>query len=207
MYSLPQFKEKDQQQVLQFIKQNPFAFLIANANPYPAATQVPLLLEERDNKLFLKGHIMRQTDHYKAIEQNPNVVCVFTGAHSYISASWYTNPEVVSTWNYMSVHVGGALSFLNEEGLLKVLEETTAHFEKDKNSPASFHHLSEDYVQRLSKAIIAFEVAVEKIEHVFKLSQNRDKEDYKNIIHQLDERGNEGKAMGDEMRKRRPDMF
>ncbi|HVG16407.1 MAG TPA: FMN-binding negative transcriptional regulator [Chitinophagaceae bacterium] len=207
MYSLPHFMEKDEQKVLQFMKEHPFAFLIANSQPYPATTQVPLLTEEREGKLYLKGHIMRQTDHHKAFVENPHVLCVFTGPHSYISASWYTNPGVVSTWNYMSVHAKGELRFLGEHELMDILKETTEMFENGHESPASFHNLSEEYVQRLSKAIIGFEVAVEKLDHVFKLSQNRDRSSYENIILKLGERGYEENAMADEMKKRVTELF
>ncbi len=207
MYSTGYFKDKDHHRVIDFVKQNSFAFLIANAHPYPAATQVPLLLEEREGQLFLKGHIMRQTGHHKALVKNPKVLCVFTGAHAYVSASLYTNPQAVSTWNYMSVHVTGNLSFLGEEGLLKLLEETTALYENDENSPASFRHLPHDLVQKASKAIIGFEIAVEKIEHVFKLSQNRDAGSYANIIRHLEEAGDNGRALADEMKKRSSELF
>lgn len=207
MYSLPHFKEQDEKKILRFINEHPFAFVIANAHPYPATTQVPLLAEERDGKLFLKGHIMRQTDHHKALERNPHVLCVFTGAHSYISAGWYTNPGVASTWNYMSVHASGELRFLTDKELLEILRQTTAHFEKNEESPASFHLLSEDYVERLARAIIGFEIEVKNLEHVFKLSQNHDRKSYENIIKNLEKGSYEEQAMADEMKKRVNEFF
>ena len=75
MYNLPYFKENDPQVVLQFMREHPFAVLSGcSAANKPVATQVPLLIEERDGKLFLQGHIMRQTDHHKAFESNPEVL-------------------------------------------------------------------------------------------------------------------------------------
>ena len=75
------------------------------------------------------GHMMKSTDHHKAFLYNPNVFVVFTGDHSYVSATWYSNPHQASTWNYMSVHVKGVMSFLNEQGLEDILRKTTLHFE------------------------------------------------------------------------------
>jgi transcriptional regulator len=66
-----------------------------------------MLVEERDGKLILHGHIMRKTDHHKAFHENPQALVVFTGPSSYVSATWYTNPHMGSTWNYMSVHLRG----------------------------------------------------------------------------------------------------
>ena len=186
MYNLPYFKAKDQQQVLDFMHQNPFIILTGcNADQKPVATHVPVLIKEREGNLFLQGHIMRNTDHEKAFETNPNVLALFNGPHTYVSASWYTNPQEGSTWNYLTVHAKGLLSFQPEEFLRQLLGELTAHFENNEASPALYEHLPEEYVNKLSKAIVGFEIAVTDIDNVFKLSQNRDEKSYEQIISQL----------------------
>lgn len=209
MYNLPYFKENDQQVVLQFIYEHPFAFL-AGCTPdnKPVATQVPVFIEQRDEGLFLTGHMMRQTDHHKAFEENPEVLCVFTGPHTYVSASWYSNPHQASTWNYMSVHVKGKLKFLDENGLIEVLKKTTLHFENNNaDSPTFFANLPEDYRNRLMKAIIAFEVEVTEIDNVFKLSQNRDEASFHNIISKLRNQDSDGYYISEEMKKRASQLF
>lgn len=209
MYNLPYFKEKDQQVVLDFINQHPFAFIAGcDENNHPVATQIPVFIEERHGKLFLTGHIMKQTDHHKAFEQSPNVLCVFTGNHTYVSASWYSNPNQASTWNYMSVHVKGLIKFLDEQALIDVLEKTSLHFENyNPHSPTVYENLPEDYVNRLMKAIVAFEVEVTSIDNVFKLSQNRDKESYEHIIEKLEVQDADGKSIAEEMKKRIDQLF
>jgi transcriptional regulator len=207
MYNIPYFKEKDQEVVTRFMKDNPFALLIGTKDNRAEATQVPLLIEERDGKLFLQGHIMRNTDHHKALESNPQVICVFTGPHSYVSASWYTDPKVASTWNYMSVHARGAMTFLDDASLLDILQRTTAHFEQDADSPASYHHLAPKYVQHHAKAIVAFEIEVTSIDHVFKLSQNRNKESYGRIVNELSAGDAGARGVAEEMKKREGDLF
>ena len=57
------------------------------------------------------------------------------------------------------------------------------------------------------KAIIAFEVEVESIDNVFKLSQNRDKESYHNIIEKLEVQDADGKVIAEEMGKRVDQVF
>jgi len=208
MYTLPYFTEQDKQTVLQFIKENPFAFLCGcDSINNPVATQVPVFIDEREGKLFLSGHIMKNTDHHKAFLHNPNVLAVFTGAHTYISASWYQEKGQVSTWNYISVHAKGILKFLDHQALLDVLKRTTNHFENNPYSGANFDDLSTEYVERLSKAIVAFEVEVEKLENVFKLSQNRDEKSYHNIIGKLENQDAAAKRIADEMRKRTSQLF
>jgi transcriptional regulator len=206
MYNLPYFKETDHQMVLDFIRQHPFAMLIGSSNNLPVATQVPVFIEKREGKLFLKGHIMRNTDHHKSFIENENVLCVFTGPHTYVSASWYSNPQTASTWNYMSVHAKGKLSFVGQDDLLKLLNETTTHFENNPSSPASFENLPDEYVQKLIKAIVGFEIEVTSIDNVFKLSQNRDQQSYQEIIRQLSSQ-KDGKEIAEEMIKREGKLF
>jgi transcriptional regulator len=209
MYNLPYFKEGDHQIVLEFIHQHPFAFICGcDENNKPVATQIPVFIEERDGKLFLSGHMMKQTDHHKAFEKNQNVLCVFTGHHTYVSATWYSNPNQASTWNYMSVHVKGQMKFLDEGTLIEVLKKTSLHFENgNKQSSTVYENLPEDYRNRLIKAIVAFEVEVESIDNVFKLSQNRDKESYQHIIEKLNEQDADGKTIADEMNRRINNVF
>ena len=208
MYNLPYFKEKDQQVVLDFIRQHPFAFIAGCSDEgKPVATQIPVFIDEREGKLFLSGHIMRNTDHHKAFLHNSNVLAVFTGAHTYVSASWYAEKEQASTWNYISVHAKGILKFLDEQALLNVLKRTTNHFENNPYSGANFEDLSTEYIQRLARAIIAFEVEVLQIDNVFKLSQNRDEKSYQTIMEKLEAQDADGKYIAEEMKKRTSQLF
>jgi transcriptional regulator len=208
MYNLPHHYDNNNERVMQFIKDHPFAFICGcDADNKPVATQIPCFIEERDGKLYLSGHIMRNTDHHKAFMHNENVLAVFTGAHTYVSARWYSKPQTASTWNYMSVHTKGKMKFLEEDALLRILKFTTNHFENDPNSPANFEQLSEEYVQRLIKAIVVFEVEVESLNNVFKLSQDRDKESYENIIEKLQQQDHDGKLIAEEMKLRKDELF
>ena len=208
MYQLPQYHEKDEKQVLAFMQEHAFAMLIGtDAEQKPVATQVPFLFVEKEGALYLRGHIMKNTDHHIACVQNNQALVIFTGPHAYISASWYENKQQVSTWNYMSVHARGELSFLQEEELLLMLDELTAYYEQNPDSPSLYKSMPTEYIMRLSKAIISFEIKVHSIEHVFKLSQNRDEKSYRHIIEAL-EKGNAGaKDIALEMTKRKAQIF
>lgn len=208
MYPLPYFKEQDKETVLRFIHEHPFAFLTGcDEHNQPVATQVPVFIDEREDKLFLSGHMMKQTDHHRAFLHNNNVLTLFTGAHTYISASWYENRQIASTWNYMSVHAKGTLQFLDETALLQVLKRTTAHFENNPASGANFEDLPKEYIDKMAKAIVAFEIEVQSLENVFKLSQNRDKKSFENIIEKLNTGNEDQKTIAQEMAKRKDQLF
>ena len=208
MYSLPHFKEKHPARIMEFMQQHPFITLCGtDANQQPVVTQVPVLISEEQGTIRIRGHIMKQTDHHLAFENNKQVLALFTSPHTYVSASWYTNKQQGSSWNYISVHARGSISFLPEEGLIQLLDDLTSHFENDTNSPSLFKHIPGEYVSRMVKAIVAFEIKVDTIEHVFKLSQNRDAESFENIIHQLEQRDAGAKYIAEEMRKRKQELY
>ena len=56
-------------------------------------------------------------------------------------------------------------------------------------------------------AIVGFEIKADKIDNVFKLSQNRDEKSYLNIISKLDEQGGNSALVAMEMKKRQADLF
>ena len=209
MYNLPYFKEEDKEVVLQFAKDYPFVFLSGcNADNKPVATQVPVFIDERDGKIFLSGHIMKNTDHHKAFLQNESVLAVFTGPHVYVSGSWYDDPHQASTWNYMSVHAKGKIKFGGGDELIAILKRLTLHYENGNGkSPTIFDNLSTAYLEPLLKAIVAFEIEVQSIENVFKLSQNRNEKSYDNIITELKKQEGDGKKIAEIMEQRKSKLF
>ena len=209
MYNLRYFKEEDHEVVLEFMRKHPFVFLTGvNEENKPVATQVPVFIDKKDGKLFLTGHIMRNTDHHKAFEGNQNVLAVFTSPHVYVSGTWYSNPEQASTWNYISVHAKGTIRFGNEEDLMAILKRLTLHYENNNTASTTvFDNLPSEYTRPLMKAIIAFEVEITSIENVFKLSQNRDEKSFQNIMDKLNEQGGAGKFIAEEMKKRQRQLF
>lgn len=209
MYDLPYHKEQNAEVIKEFIDQHPFAFLTGcNSENKPVATQVPVFIEEKNGKKILKGHIMKNTDHHKAFLHNKNVLVVFTGYHTYVSATWYSNPHQASTWNYMSVHVKGTIRFLDDAALEEVLQRTTLHFENyNQQSATIFNNLPVEFKQKVMKAIVAFEIEVKEMDNVFKLSQDRDSDSYQNIKEKLKEQGKDGQVIAAEMEKRTKEIF
>lgn len=209
MYSFSYFKEKDKQKILNLIEENPFAFITGSfLNGKQVATQIPVLLETRNGELFLQGHIMRNTDHHKAFVENPNALIVFTGPSCYVSASWYSNPQIGSTWNYMSVHIGGEIKFMTNDELIKFMRKLTLKFEKgNTQSLTFFDNLPEQFLNKMMPAIAGFEIKADNIENVFKLSQNRDEKSYLNIISKLQEIGGSSALIANELIKRKEELF
>ncbi len=209
MYHFSYFKENDRKVLLDFIENHPFAFLTGSDHAgHQVATQIPVLVEERNGELYLQGHFMRKTDHHKAFIENPKALVVFTGPDTYVSASWYSNPQIGSTWNYMSVHVSGEMRFMSEEELVQLMRKTTLKFERgNTQSPTVFDNLPDAFLSKMLPAIVGFEIRAERIENVFKLSQNRDEASYSNIIARLEALGGDSALIALEMKKRKEALF
>ncbi|MDX2172969.1 MAG: FMN-binding negative transcriptional regulator [Bacteroidota bacterium] len=209
MYNFSYFKEKDRQTILNFIEEHPFAFVTGSfLSGGQVATQIPFLLEERNGELYLQGHIMHNTDHHKAFVENPNALLVFTGPSCYVSASWYSTPQIGSTWNYMSVHVAGQVKFMSNDELIAFMRKLTLKFEKGNTQSLTFYdNLPESFLNKMMPAIAGFEIKADKIENVFKLSQNRDEKSYLNIISQLEQLGGNSALIAQELKKRKAELF
>lgn len=78
MYNIPYYKAKDHQEVIDFMHANPFVTICGvDANGFPVATQVPVLLKIENDKIIISGHVMRKQDHTIAFELNNNVLVIF----------------------------------------------------------------------------------------------------------------------------------
>ncbi len=164
MYKFPYFTEEDPAKVIQFIKENSFGVITGFGKQYPVATHIPLAVELMEDGLIFHGHLMKNTDHHKAFVENENVLVVFNGPHTYVSASWYENPQVASTWNYMAVHARGRIKFTDDAGTYEAIKAITNKYEGTE-SAAAFDRMPREYVMKMLKAIVGFTIEVEIIEN------------------------------------------
>lgn len=179
-----------------------FITLIGFDGTYPVATQVPVHIYRDEQGMRIVGHIMKKTDHCEAYAKNENVLALFTGAHTYISASVYETPAVASTWNYSSVQAKGKIRLMGDDETRAVIKHLTDSYEDPATSPAAFHRMTDDYIEKNLMAISGFEIRVESLANVFKLSQNHPEANRKNIIEDLEQRADaDSQAIAQAMKK------
>lgn len=202
MYKMPYYTANNQDEVIAFMHQNTFVTLIGFDGEFPVATQVPVKTIVDGGSVKLIGHIMTKTDHCQAFKQNPNVMAIFTGAHAYISASVYENPAAASTWNYKTVQAKGTIKLLSSAETFAVIKDLTDKYESPEKSPAAFHKMDDEYIQKHLKAITGFEILVTQLDHVFKMSQNHSVKNKENIVANLEKSGDVlAKEVAKEMKK------
>lgn len=186
MYAPKYAQTENTAEVQDFIRHHGFATLVSLVEGKLWATHTPLLLNSDGTRLT--GHIARANKQWKEFGRNEEVLAIFQGPHTYISSSWY-NHENVPTWNYIAAHVYGTLRVLEGNELLESLKNLTNKYEAHSKHPVRVENMSADYLEREMRGLVAFEIAITRIEAAFKLSQNRDATNHENIIKELHTRG------------------
>jgi transcriptional regulator len=193
MYIPRRYRELDQNTIQQFIRANDFATLVSFDGERPVATHLLLELQGEGDTLFLNGHMARANKQWRTLDPEQEVLAIFSGPHTYISPRWYNHVNV-PTWNYMMIHVYGKPRLITEyDELHSMLKRLVDKYEANSGATPVYRveTLPEDFVEREIKAVAGFQIEVARIEASFKLSQNRDEQDYDTIITQLDNRADD----------------
>jgi transcriptional regulator len=204
MYIPELYKNENQQDIENFIHQNGFGILVNQTDGKPWATHIPLLLEEKDGKQLLVGHVSKENPQADSLKSDNEVLAIFSGAHTYISSSWYDH-ENVPTWNYIAVHVYGKVKIHTLDETVAALKRLTDKYEAKVKSenPVRVEELSKKTMMQ-ARGIVSFEMEITAIEAVKKMSQNRDDKNYKNIISKLDDSNDfQSVQVAEEMKKNR----
>lgn len=201
MYIPELYKNENQAEIQNFIHENGFAILVNQTNGKLWATHIPLILETNENgEQQLIGHVSKLNPQAESFTANDDVLAIFTGAHSYISSSWYDH-ENVPTWNYLAVHVYGKVTVLTHEEAVASLKDLVDKYEVNSENPVRVEDLSEK-TMREARGITGIKIAITSIEAKKKLSQNRDAKNYQNIISELEKTNdNQSIAIANEMKK------
>ncbi|MBD7985349.1 FMN-binding negative transcriptional regulator [Sporosarcina sp. Sa2YVA2] len=202
MYIPKQFKVNDVEEIREFVQQNSFATLITTKKGKPIATHLPMQLIKEEDNYFITGHMAYGNPQWRTFLDSADTLVLFQGPHAYISSSWYEQ-ENVPTWNYQAVHVYGKAAILPKEELIKDLTLLLEKYEGNRKNPVLWETLSPSLLEKELKGIVGFKIQVEEIQAAYKMSQNRNATDYRNIVNHLQlEENPTSKQMAIQMDKR-----
>ena len=204
VYLPPAFTETREEILVAHIEQHDFGLLVTQGNAGLIASQIPFLIERRDGKLYLEGHIALANPQGTDLDGAADVLAIFAGPHAYISPSWYQAGPAVPTWNYATVHAYGAARRIDDaEWLRNLVDRLSQRHEAREAAPWRMEVLPEPYVASMLTGIVGIEIAVSRLEGKFKLSQNRPAADRPRIIAALERRDDpESRAVAQLMRER-----
>lgn len=181
------YREEDRQKLLAFLKKNNFAALVTFDGEKPIATHTPVEVVETENGWTIYGHISRANGQKKTFGDH-EALLIFQGAHTYISARWYTEVDV-PTWDYMIVHVYGKVREIQGEELYAILSRLIEHQEKETSY--RLEGLPQDMVQKEINGVFGFAMDVTRVDGGYKLSQGKTEEERENIVNELGKRSDE----------------
>jgi len=174
LYVPAHFRVTDPGDLYAFMEANAFGTLVTSGPAGLHVSHIPLLPErDADGTVRLLGHVARANAQWEALEGARDVLAIFHGAHGYVSPGWYQNHPSVPTWNYAVVHAHGKARLMDEAALHELVIRLSNTYEAGRPKPWRAADLPAAYVDSMLKAIVGFEIEVERLEGKFKLSQNR----------------------------------
>src|SRR3989304_5820869 len=187
MYIPKYYREENRQNILAFLKQNNFAALVTFDGEKPIASHTPVEVVESENGWTIYGHLSRANGQKKTFGEQ-EALLIFQGAHTYVSAWWYTEVDV-PTWDYMIVHVYGKVREIQGDDFYSVLSRLVQNHES--NTSYRLEGLPQDMGQKERKGVFGFGMDVTRLDGGYKLSQGKTEEERKNIVSELEKRRDE----------------
>lgn len=173
MYVPAHFKPSDRDAGWRVIDRNGFGILVtAEAGMTPVASPLPFLARRRQG--ILLGHLARANPQFDRLGdgQPSSVLVIFQGPSAFVSGAYYRDRSAVPTWDHVTVHVSGTAQLIDgEAATLRVLAQTVAHFEAQLGSEWRLDVERPDLPGMVAQ-VAAFTIVVERIDAIFKLSQN-----------------------------------
>lgn len=194
MYVPDAFRFEDRALLLAHAAAYPFATVITREEDGVVVSHLPLLVDATGNRL--RGHLARDNPQHSHLAAGADVLTIFHGPHGYVSPSVYVEQPSVPTWNYVVVHVRGRARVVDEQGLRSILDDTVAHFDRTRWRLEA----DETFMRDRLDAIAGFEIAIQRLDGKWKLSQNRSATDQDRVASWLEGGDDQSRALAAIMR-------
>jgi transcriptional regulator len=178
MYNPKHFATEDLAQMHALMGRYNFATLVTQHDGAPFASHLPFLVDPaRGPYGTLLAHVARGNPQWRDLADGQTALAIFQGPHAYITPSWYSVELSVPTWNYATVHAYGAARIVDDrEELYAMLKRLVATHEAGFEQPWPMD-LPDDYMDKMMRGVVGFEIEIARLEGKLKLSQNRSAED------------------------------
>ena len=186
MYAPSFFKEADPEKIRTFIRQQRLGILVNSVDHVPVATHIPFELVSLENgEYVLQGHFARGNAQWRQLDPDREVLVIFQGPHGYVSPRWYDHVNVPSM-NYLAAHAYGKPRLVEEvDEVYQMLKRQIETHEGENIGAYNIELLPEKFLKAEIRGIVGVEIAITRLEASFKLSQNRDENNYRNILAEL----------------------
>ncbi|MFF1907719.1 FMN-binding negative transcriptional regulator [Kitasatospora sp. NPDC058218] len=181
MYVPRDFAVHEVEPVVDLIRANPLACFVTTRDDVPVASHIPVVFVSDDDLTGLTdlvgvtmyGHLNVLNPQYTALADGDRALVVFQGPHGYISPTVYEVDPAAPTWNFSAVHVRGRIRLLGPgEPALKVVKRTVTALEGRFGQGWDMES-SLAYFEKIVPGVGAFEIELEAVDAIFKLSQDQ----------------------------------
>lgn len=171
MHPARDFHETDPAALAARVAERGFAVIIGTRGDRPLAAHAPVLLDEGR----LRFHLSAANPLASALNPAGWVLAVITGDEAYVSPDWYALSDQVPTWNYVSVEIEGPVCVMSRAEATTLLDDLAARYEADlaPKPPWSRAKMKPARFDAMLSGIVAFEMTVERLAGISKLSQNK----------------------------------
>jgi transcriptional regulator len=187
MHPNRKFHIDDREAMADFVREQGFGTIIAQTDEGLRAVHVPVLLDgDRLRFHTSKGNLI-----HRALIGGCDALVVVNGAHAYISPDWYGIDDRVPTWNYVAVELEGPVRPLDQDGLVRLLDDISDLHEA-KLAPKPIWKrgkMSEGRFEGLLKAITGFELQITGWRGTAKLDQDKPVEVRTRLVEALEAQG------------------
>jgi transcriptional regulator len=189
MYIPRHFGLEDRAQVSDFVARAGAADLVTFDGAELTATLLPVLWDQDsasdangngDGAGYgrLLGHIALANPQWKTAQPGVPALAIVHGPQAYVSPGWYAakreHGRVVPTWNYVTVHFTGPVTFHRDpEWLRGLVTRLTTKFEGQREEPWHVTDAPPAFIDGQLRGIVGVELTVTRVEAKAKLSQNR----------------------------------
>lgn len=187
MHPAAAFRVTDIGVLTQELRGRPFLTLAAAPQGSPMLAHAPVVVRESAEGLALDFHLSRGNPLARHLQAGFRCVAAALGPDAYISPDWYLSADQVPTWNYVLVEAEGPVEGLARAQLLDLLDDLSAQEEarlapkppwtRDKMTAARF--------EALADGVVGARLRVERLEGVYKLSQNKPEAERVRVIRAL----------------------
>jgi len=197
MYQPAHFREDRLDVQHRFIDNNPLGHLVSWGATGLIANPLPFFVVAAASPLgTLRAHLARANPQWQQLDSRQDALVIFQGVNCYITPSWYETKQetgkVVPTWNYVAVHVYGRPRVIEDpDWIAAQVTELTHRQEANRAEPWAVSDAPKSFINAQIKAIVGIEIAIDRIEGKWKVSQNRPERDQKRLIEELRSAGSD----------------
>jgi transcriptional regulator len=202
MYQPVEFGDADVARARAHVERNPFGVLVALGPDGLAAAHLPFITVHAPDGFDLATHGASRNELLSGLRTGDPVLAIFSGPHAYVSPAHYRAETDVPTWNYTAVHISGRVQPADGEATRNILERTVHHAETSPDGYGwSLDRVPAAMLRSAARGVVAFRIAVTRIEGGYKLSQDKLEEDVRAVESGLDAGGRSARDVAAEMRR------